>query len=147
LGKRGSRNAGNSFCAYFFGTDQYFPDFCNNGFQKVQIALFGDDRPLPVPLVDIGGVIVIKEVIFANGAHVGADALTGLAVKFLQREPLPLGRGLNHLRIDGMHIAIVRNMKLDWSARAITVEHVIDAALDVHDQRHLDHDQVCSLQR
>jgi hypothetical protein len=61
-------------------------------------------------------VVVVEEVIFADGAHVGADAFSGAAVELLECHPLPLGRGLHDLRVDGVFAAIVRDMKLNGGA-------------------------------
>jgi hypothetical protein len=41
-----------------------------------------------------------------------------------------------------MLVVIVVDVELDGRARAVAVEHVVDAALDVDDERHLDHHQV-----
>ena len=124
------------------GADQHFPDLAHDGFQKFEVALLGGDDALPVPLVDVGGVVVVEEVVFADGAHVGADAFAGPAVELLEGDPLPLGGGLHDLGIDGMLVAVVGDVELDGSARAVAVEHVVDAAFDIDDQRDLDHHQV-----
>ena len=65
------------------GADQDFPDLADNRFEKLEIALFGGDDSLPIPLVDVGGVVVIEEVIFADGAHVGADAFAGATCRIV----------------------------------------------------------------
>jgi hypothetical protein len=59
-----------------------------------------------------------------------------------KRHPLPLGRRLHHLRVDGMFVAIVRDVELDGSARAVAVEIVVHARLLVNDERDGDHHQV-----
>jgi len=84
---------------------------------------------------------VVEEIVFAHGAHVGADAFAGAAVELFEGHPLPLGRGLYDLGVDGMFVAIVRNMELNGSARAVAIEHVVDAALRVDDERNLHHHQ------
>ena len=124
------------------GADHDLPDLADNAFQEAEIALFGGDDALPIPLIDVGAVIVIEEVIFADGAHVGAEAFARLHVELLQRHPLPLGRGLNDLGIDGVLVAIIRDVELDRRARAVAVEIVIDARLLVDDEGHGDHHQV-----
>jgi hypothetical protein len=58
-----------------------------------------------------------------------------------QRHPFPLRRSLHDLRSEGMFVAVIGNVKLDGRARSVTVEHVIDAALGVHNQWNLDHHQ------
>jgi hypothetical protein len=50
---------------------------------------------------------VVEEVIFANGAHVGADAFAGAAVELLQSHPFPFCGGLDYLGVDRMFVAIV----------------------------------------
>ena len=124
------------------GADDDLPDLADHSFQEAQIALVRRDYALPVPLVHVGAVVVVEEVVLAHGAHVGADAFAGLAVELLQRHPLPLGSGLHHLGVDGVLVAIVGDVELDRGARSVAVEIVIDAALLVHDERHGDHLQV-----
>ena len=85
---------------------------------------------------------MVEEVVLADGAHVGAEAFAGLHVELLQRHPLPLGRRLHHLRVDGVLVAIVRDVELDGRARAVAVEIVVDARLLVHDEGHRNHHQV-----
>ena len=122
--------------------DQDPPDLADDFGQEVRgCAVVGDD-PFPVPLIDIAAVVVVEEVVLAHGAHVGADALAGLAAELLQRDPLPFGRGLHDLRIDWVHVAVVADVELHGSARAIPVEHVVDAAVAVDDERHRDHHEV-----
>ncbi len=111
-------------------------------FRKSRLRCSGGDHALPVPLIDVGAVIVIEEVIFAHGAHVGAKAFARLHAKLLQRHPLPLGGGLHYLRVDGVLVVIVRRCGTGWGARAVAVEQVVDAALFIDDQRHFDHHQV-----
>src|SRR5208337_422612 len=89
------------------GADDDLPDFADDSFQEAQIALVGGNYPLPVPLINVGAVIVVEEVILAYGAHVGADAFAGLAVELPKGQPLPLGCGLYDLGVDGMLVAIV----------------------------------------
>ena len=125
-----------------FRSDDHFPDPADNQFEKFEIALLSGDDALPVPLIDVGGMVVIQEIVLAHGAHVGADALANFAIELLERDAFPLGRGLHHLRVDGMQVAIVRDMKLNRRARPVAIEHVVDTALHIHDQRHLDHHQV-----
>ena len=119
-----------------------FQILLHNSFEKLKVALLGGDDALPVPLVNVGAVIVIEEVVLADGAHVGADAFAELAVELLQGDPFPLGGGLDDLRIDGMLVAVVGDVELNRSARSVAIEHVIDAALDVDDEWHLHHHEV-----
>ena len=125
-----------------FRSDDHFPDFADNRLQELEVALLGGDDALPVPLIDVGGMVVIEEIVLAHGAHVGADTLTNFAIELLERDAFPLGRGLHHLRVDGMQVAIIRDMELNRRARPVTIEHVVDTALYIHDERHFDHHQV-----
>lgn len=47
-----------------------------------------------------------------------------------------------YLGIEGVLVAIVRDMELDGRAGAVAVQHVVYAALDIHDERHFDHHQI-----
>ena len=85
---------------------------------------------------------MIEEVIFAHGAHVGADAFTGAAFELLEGHPLPFGGSLHDLGVDRMLVAVVRDVELDGSARTVAIEHVVNAALRVDDEGDLDHQQV-----
>ena len=84
---------------------------------------------------------MIEEVILAHGAHVGADAFADFAVELPEGDAFPLGGGLHDLGVDGMQVAIVRNVELDGGAGAVAIEHVVDATFDVDDERNLDHHQ------
>lgn len=66
------------------GADQNLPDLADDRLQKLQVALLGSDRALPVPLIDVGGVVVVKEIILSDGPHVGADSLTGATFELLK---------------------------------------------------------------
>jgi hypothetical protein len=89
------------------GADDHFPDLVDDSFEEVEVALLGGDHALPIPLIDVGGVVVIEEVVLADSAHIGADTFPDFAIELLQRNSLPLGRGLNNLRVDGMLVAVV----------------------------------------
>lgn len=65
------------FLRELLGSDQNLPDLADNCFQKLEIALFRVNHALPIPPIDVGGVIVVEEVVFANRAHIGADAFAG----------------------------------------------------------------------
>ncbi len=67
-------------------------------------------------------MVVVEEVVLAHGAHVGAEALAELHAELLQRHPLPLGRGLHHLGIDGVLVVVVGDVELDGRARAVAIE-------------------------
>lgn len=76
---------------------------------------------------------MVEEVVFANRAHIGADAFAGAAVELFQGDASPPGGCLHHLGVDGVLVAIVRNMALDRRARAVAVQHIADAAFDIDD--------------
>ena len=124
------------------GADDDLPDLIHDSFQEVEVALFGDENALPVPLIDVGGVVMVEEIIFADGAHVGADAFADTAVELFQGNAFPLGGRLHDLGIDGMQVAVIGNVELDGGAGAVAVEHVVDAAFDVDDERDFHHHQV-----
>jgi hypothetical protein len=115
------------------GADQDIPDFAHDGLEEFQIALLGGDDAFPVPLVDISGVVVVQEIVFAYGPHLGADAFAGAAVELLEGHPFPFGGSLYDLGVEGMFVAIVRNMELNGSAGAVAIEHVVDATFRVDD--------------
>lgn len=69
------------FLRELLGSDQNLLDLADNCFQKLEIALFRVDHALSIPLIDVGGVIVVKEAVFANRAYIGADAFAGAAVE------------------------------------------------------------------
>ena len=52
---------GDHFLGELLGSDENFPNLAHDGFQKLDIALLGGDDALPVPLVDVGGVVVIEK--------------------------------------------------------------------------------------
>jgi hypothetical protein len=108
---------GEHFLRELFGAHEDFPDFPHNGLEKFQIALLGGDGAFPIPLIDVGRVIVIEEVVFADGAHVGADAFAGAAaVELLKGNALPLGCGLNDLRVNRILIPVVGDVELNGRA-------------------------------
>jgi len=49
-----------------FGADDDFPDLADDGFQELDVALLDGDGTLPIPLVDVGAVVVIEEIILAD---------------------------------------------------------------------------------
>ena len=102
----------------------------------------GGDDLLPVPLVHVDAVVVVEEVVLADGPHVGAQALAEAHAELVQGDALPLGRRLHDLRVEGMAVVVVRDVEPDGRPRAVAVEHVVDARRDVDDERHLDHREV-----
>src|ERR1017187_6686968 len=110
--------------------------------EEVEVALVGSDGALPIPLIDVGAVVVVEEIILADGAHIGAEAFALLHAEALEGDAFPLGGGLNHLGVDGVHVAVVRNVELDGGAGAIAVEIIVHTAIDIDDQRDGDHHEV-----
>ncbi len=123
-------------------TGDDLPDAADGVLEVVQVPVLDRDGLLPVPLVHVGAVVMVEKVVLPDRAHVGEKPLTGLKVELLQRHPLPLRRGLNDLSFDRVEIAIVRDAELNGSPGAVPVQHVVDPAVGLHDQRNLDHHQV-----
>jgi hypothetical protein len=86
-------------------------------------------------------VVVVEEVVLADGAHVGADPLAGPAPELGEGGALPLGRRLDDLGVEPGFDPQAAG-ELDRGARAVAVEHVVDAALPGDDERHLHHLQI-----
>src|SRR5512142_188342 len=82
------------------GVPDHVPDLAHGVPEISEVALGRRDALLPVPLVDIRAVVVIEEIVLPDRAHVGADALAGLAFELGQRHALPLRGRLNDLRLD-----------------------------------------------
>ena len=122
--------------------DDHFPDFADNRLQEVEPALLSSNDALPVPLIDIGRMVVIEEIIFTDGAHIGADAFADSAIELLEGDAFPLGRRLHDLRVHRMQVAIVRDVELNRGARPVAIQHVVDSALHIHNERDFDHHQV-----
>ena len=125
----------------FAGAADYLPNSTDGFLEILDVPILRRNHLLPIPLVDIAAVIVVEEVIFAHGFHVGANAFADLAVKLLQGHSLPFGGRLHDLGLDAFVEAQPAG-KLDGRARAVAVEVIVDAALAVNDQRNLDHHQI-----
>ena len=54
------------FLRVALGADHHLPDLGDDRLQEIKVALFGRDHALPVPLIDIGAVVVVEEVVFAH---------------------------------------------------------------------------------
>ena len=85
---------------------------------------------------------MVEEVVLAHRAHVGDEPFAGLHPELLQRDPLPLRRRLDDLRVDRVLAVVVRDVERDGPARAVAVEVVVHAALGVDDERDLDPHEV-----
>ena len=97
--------------------------------QIVQVSVLRQDHLLPVPLVHVDRVQVVQLVLVpADGVHVGVDALAGVEAVALQRQPLPLGQGLHHLR------PVVGAEDIEGHRPLIAVQVVVQAGLLIHKQ-------------
>ena len=54
------------------------PDPLDDRREEVEISVAVGDHPLPVPLIDVGTVVVIQKVVLAHRPHVGQDPLADL---------------------------------------------------------------------
>ena len=124
------------------GFDDYLPEFADDFFQEIEVALFRGQNAFPVPLIDIGAMIVVEEIILAHSAHVGAQAFSDAHAEFLQRNPLPFRGGLHDLGIDRVLVVVVCDVELDGSAGAVAVQQVIHTAFPIDDKRHRHHHKV-----
>ena len=94
------------------GAVQHGPDPAHGVLEVVEVALVGGDRALPVPLVDVGAVVVVEEVVLAHGPHVGAQPLARAHAELPQGHALPLRRGLHDLCVDRVHAVVVGDVEL-----------------------------------
>ena len=120
---------------------EHAPDLPHDIRQVAEGAVIFGDGLFPVPLVDVCAVIVIEEVILADSLHVGAETLAGGHTELAQRHPLPFGGSLDNLGGDG-RLEAQPAWKLHGRARPVPVQVVVDAGGGVHNQGHLNHDQV-----
>ena len=73
-------------------------DIHNGGLEIVKISVFRQDDLFPVPLINIDGVEIIQHVLVAaDGVHVGVQSLSGVEAVSLERETLPLCKGVYDL--------------------------------------------------
>src|ERR1041384_3000962 len=80
---------GKLFLGELLGAYQNLPDLAHDRLQEFQIALLAGNHALPVPLIDISGVVVVEKIILADGAHIGADSLPRTAPELLQGYSFP----------------------------------------------------------
>jgi hypothetical protein len=123
------------------GAAQHPPDLPHHLGQEFQIPLLRGHHPFPVPLIDIGTVIVIQEIVLAHRLHVGVDALPPLAVESLESHPLPLGGCLDDLRPDRL-IETETAREFHRGSGAVSIEVVVDTTRLIDDQRYLHHHQI-----
>src|SRR5208337_3145412 len=67
-----------------FGFDEHFPDFADDLLQEIEVALLGGDGALPIPLVHVDAMVVVEEIVLADGAHVRAKAFARTHAEFLE---------------------------------------------------------------
>ncbi|MBA7631529.1 hypothetical protein ES703_39061 [subsurface metagenome] len=65
------------------GTFEDLPEFLHYFTQQLQVALLGCNGQLPVPLVNVGTVVVVEEVVLAYGPHIGKQPLADVHAKLL----------------------------------------------------------------
>ncbi len=85
---------------------------------------------------------MVQEVILADRLHVGQQTLARLHAELLEGDALPLGGGLDDLRINRVSVMIVGDVESDRGSRTVPIEVVVDTAVNVDDERHLHHHQV-----
>ena len=126
------------------GPGDDLPDLPDDHLEEFEVPVFGGDDALPVPLVDVGAVVMVEEVVLADRAHVGVDAFADVAAVLLQGEPLPLRRRLHDLCVHPRADAEPAR-EVNRRARAVAVKVVIHAAFFLDDERHLHQLQVQGL--
>ena len=104
-------------------------DVAHGALEIVNVAVLGGDDLLPVPLVHVDGVEVIDLFVAADGVHIGKQTLADVELIALERETLPLGQRLHHLRIR----TNVGNVKSDRTLHAVQV--VVQTGVFLHEQR------------
>ena len=119
------------------------PDLrCTDVLEIVEVAVLVADDLLPVPLVHVGAVVVVEEVVLAHRLHVGAA------------HPRACGRS-NCASASRFHFVAAwttcasiflsrprPRLELHGRARPVAVEHVVHAAVAIDDQRHLHHVEI-----
>ena len=108
--------------------------------EEAQVAVFGADDLLPVPLVHVDGVDVVQLLVGTQGVHVGVDAAPGGDAQLRELGALPLGEGVHDLGLPLVHV-------LDREAHGAldAVELVVEAGPGEHDHRsgHAQQGQLC----
>ena len=127
---------------FFAGSDKDFPDFFDRVDHVIEVAILGGDDLLPVPLIDVSRMVMIEEVVLANGTHVGEKTLADLESVLLKREPFPFSNGLHDLGVDRVLFIIVLNVEIDRRARPVAVEIIVHTAVAVDDEGALDAHEV-----
>ena len=78
------------------------PYLLNDVCQGIEVSLISSNYAFPVPLVNIGAMIMIQEIVFSYGAHIRADTFAFLAQELFQGKALPFGCCLNNLCFDAL---------------------------------------------
>ena len=92
-------------------------------------ALLARNDLFPVPLVDVNRVEVVHLFVAPDGVHIGEQALADVELVALERQPLPLGKRMDDLRVD----ADIGNVERDGPLDAVEV--VIEAGFFIDKQR------------
>ena len=79
---------------------------------------------------------IIQRFVPADGVHIGVEALIGAKAVAVQRQPLPFGQRMDHLRIP----ADIGDVKGDGALHAVQV--VIEAGGGFHEKRRRDTAQI-----
>jgi hypothetical protein len=82
------------------GAFEYLPDFTDCVFEIIQVSIFFSDNLFPVPLVNVSAVVVVEEIVFSDGSHIGDQTLADFHSELLQCHTFPFGCGLDNLRTD-----------------------------------------------
>ena len=109
--------------------------------QGVEVSLISGYDTFPVPLINIGAVIVVQEIVLSYGTHVRADAFAFLTQELLEGKAFPFGGCLNNLGFNAF-IKTQTAWKVDWRTGSIAVQVVVHPAVLIHNQRDLNHLQI-----
>lgn len=109
--------------------------------EELEVSLFSCYCKLPISLVNVGGVVVVEEVIFSHCAHIGEQAFAEVHSELFKSHSFPFSCGLDELCADRFIEAEAAG-KFDGRSRAIAVEQVVGAAFKVDNQRDGDTNEI-----
>ena len=98
------RNVGMGTVNGLFDAEQHVVYFPYDLFQKSDIAFFGTDRPLPVPLIDVERMDIVQLLVGADGVHVGIKPVARRDLVGAQLDPFPFGQRLHYFGPRTAHI-------------------------------------------